>query len=203
MSTRTSAGTPLGTSRQWLLGLFFIASGLLALWQLRPAPESPIDQIERARLPDYVVSRFSAVETDAAGRPNRRLVADELRQYVDEDVSELDQPRMTLYQAEREPWRARAENGLVLEGGDEVRLRGAVELTRAGDATHRETHMASELIRIWHKRTYAETDQAVRIRSEQDWLTATGMRLWYDAPMRAQFDGRVHLFLAPQQVVQP
>lgn len=204
MSTPVKGGAPsLGTPRQWLLGSFFAASGLLALWQLRPAPEPAATPVERARLPDYVVSRFTAVETDSAGGLSRRLVADELRQYVEEDLAELDQPRMTLYQAEGQPWRARARRGLVLEGGAEVRLQGAVELVRDGDATHRETRLSTELMRIWHERAYAETDRAVRVSSEQDWLTGTGMRLWYSEPMRVQLDGRAQVFLAPQQVDQP
>ncbi|EGV19248.1 LPS export ABC transporter periplasmic protein LptC [Thiocapsa marina] len=198
---------PIWSARQWMLAAFFVASGLLGWWQLRPEPEPPAPEVERARLPDYVVVRFNAVETDDTGNPSRSLVADELRQYVEEDVSELDRPRMTLYQREGEvavePWRARANSGLVLPGGEEVRLEGAVELERSGDATRPGTHMETELLRIWHKKAFAETDRPVQVTSASDRLTATGMRLWYDEPVRAQFDGRAYIFIAPEQIEEP
>lgn len=201
MSTRlVVVGLPLWSTQQWLLGLFFVASGLLAWWQLAPTPEETPSPVERPRLPDYVVTRFTAVETDATGKPSRRLIAEALRQYVEEDVAELDQPRMTLYTETGAPWQARADTGLVLPGGKEVRLSGAVELRRDGDAHNRATRMSTESIRIWHERGFAETDQPVQVNSEADWLTAAGMRLWYDTPTHAQFDGRARIFIAPEQV---
>jgi lipopolysaccharide export system protein LptC len=133
MSARIKViGLPIWSAQQWLLGAFFVASGLVAWWHLQPAPEEAEPEVERARLPDYVVTSFTAVETDDTGKPSRRLVAEELRQYVEEDVAELDRPRMTLYSDEGEPWRAQADSGLILPGGDEVQLRGSVELRRSG-----------------------------------------------------------------------
>lgn len=200
---RTISGLPVWSTQQWLLGAFFVASGLLAWWQFKPAEQAPLGTVERPRLPDYVVTHFTAVEMDDSGKPSRRLIAEELRQYVDEDVSELTQPRMTLYESDAEPWQARADSGIVLGGGEEIQLHGGVELERAGDAAARSAHIATELLRIWHDRAYAETDRAVVAISDLDRLTATGMRLWYAEPLRAQFDGRARIFLAPGQVKEP
>lgn len=194
---------PVWSAQHWLLGAFFVASGLLAWWQLKPAEQSPPTAVERARLPDYVVTNFTAVEMDDKGKPGRRLVADELRQYVDEDVSELTQPRMTLYQTDGEPWRARADSGIVMASGEEIQLHGGVELERDGNAATRSAHIATELLKIWHHRAYAETDRAVEATSDLDRLNATGMRLWYAEPLRAEFDGRARIFLAPEQAGDP
>ncbi len=194
---------PVWSAQQWLLVAFFVASGLLAWWQFQPAEQAPPGALERARLPDYVVTHFTAVEMDDRGKPSRRLVAEELRQYVDEDVSELTQPRMTLYQTDGEPWRARADSGIVMASGEEIQLHGGVELERNGNLATRSAHIATELLRIWHHRAYAETDRAVVATSDLDRLTATGMRLWYAEPLRAQFDGRAHIFLAPEQNEEP
>lgn len=194
---------PIWSGRQWLLGIFFLASGLLAWWQLRPGLDETLPELQRPRLPDYVVLRLTALETDEIGRPARRLVADQLRQFVDEDVSELDQPRLTIYAEQGEPWRARANSGLLPPGGEEIQLRGAVELRRAASSTQVATDLETEQISIWHKRDFAETDLPVRIKSGADWLTATGMRLWYSEPMRAQFDGRVHTLVVPAEADKP
>ncbi|NCA69019.1 MAG: LPS export ABC transporter periplasmic protein LptC [Sphingobacteriia bacterium] len=192
-----------GSAQTWWLAAFFLVSGLLAWWRLAPVPEPAQPPIERSRLPDYVVKRFTAVETDDSGQPLRQLIADELRQFVEEDLAELDQPRMTLYSETGEPWRGRADHGLVLDGGSEVRLLGEVELERAADAAQRATLITTELLRIWHLAGLAETDQSVRIASGADWLTASGMRLWYTDPMRAHFDGRARLFIAPTPIEAP
>ncbi|MBK1643500.1 LPS export ABC transporter periplasmic protein LptC [Thiocapsa imhoffii] len=188
---------------QWALGAFFAASGLLSWWLLDPETSDPPSEEQARRLPDYIVTAFTALETDEAGRPKRRLVADELRQFVAEDLSELDQPRITLYQENGEPWQARAATGLILPGGEEIQLEGNVELERDGNATDRATHLETELLRIFHTRGFAETDRAIQVSSEQDRLIATGMRLWYDDPVRALFDGRAHIYIAPEQTDTP
>lgn len=194
-----SSQGPLWSRGQLLLALAFVAVGLAAWWkfQQRPPEESPPET--RPRQPDYVVRDFTAVETDAAGRPARHLVADELRHYLREDLSELDRPRMDLFQAEGPPWHARARRGLVLAKGDQVRLIGDVHLDRAGDAKVRPAHLETEQIDIWPKQALAETDLPVRLDSDGDTVNATGMRLWYAEPMRTDFHGRPHIRLAPEQ----
>jgi lipopolysaccharide export system protein LptC len=153
--------------------------------------------VKRGRLPDYVVSRFTAVETDDTGRPSRRLAADQLRQFVDEDLAELDVPRLTFFEAEGPPWEAQSRSGLLLKGGEEVRLTEAVKIRRAGSGSLRSVQLDTSELEVWPKREYAQGDRPVRIESDGDWLTASGIRLWYAQPGRADFPGRVHLYLAP------
>ncbi|MBK1721408.1 LPS export ABC transporter periplasmic protein LptC [Thiocystis violacea] len=193
---------PWWSGRQLLLGILLAAIGAAAWWLLQTSDEGASKQ-PRQRLPDYVVKDFSAVETDATGQPSRRLIAQQLRHYVKEDLSELDQPRMELYEAEGQPWHARARSGTVFAGGDQVRLIGNVELDRAGDATSRPAHLETEQIDIWREQGIAETDLPVRIRSDGDTLKANGMRLWYNEPTRSTFHGRARIRLAPEQETPP
>jgi lipopolysaccharide export system protein LptC len=185
------------------LGLFFALSGLMAWWQLRTAPEAPPSPVARDRAPDYVVLDFTAVETDERGQPSRRLTADELRHYIEEDVSELDQPRMLLFQSDGPPWHGRARQGIVLASGDEIRLIDEVHLERSAGAQTRPLQLETERLTLWRESNYAETDRPVRLTSDQDRLTANGMRLWHVSPMRATFQGRVHILLAPAREGPP
>ncbi|NEX19166.1 LPS export ABC transporter periplasmic protein LptC [Thiorhodococcus mannitoliphagus] len=193
-----------GWSRRQLLLLALLgAIGLTAWWLLHTsAQETPLLGA-RQRLPDYVVRDFSAVETDASGRPSRKLIAQELRHFASEDVSELTQPRMELFQTEGPPWTARARTGTVFDSGERVRLSGNVQLDREGDGDYRPTHLETEQIDILRAEALAETDLPVSIRSDGDTLTAQGMRLWYNEPTRSTFHGRARIRLAPEEESQP
>ncbi len=189
--------------RQFLLAAAFAALGGVAWWLLHSQPGVQTPPVQRGRLPDSVVTRFSAVETDGAGRPRQRLVAEQLRQFIAEDLMELDAPRLTMFDADGPPWEAESRHGLLLRGGEEVRLRDAVQVRRAGSGTARSLHLKTSELDIWPKREYAQGDRPVRIESDRDWLTASGIRLWYEEPGRARFPGRVHLYLAPETAGAP
>lgn len=189
--------------RQLLLLLLLGGIGIAAWWLMRTgAPDTRVLGA-RERLPDYVVRDFSAVETDASGQPSRELVALELRHYADEDISELTHPRMELFQADGPPWRAQARNGTVFGNGERVRLTGDVQLDREGHGEFRETHLETQRIDILRAEAVAETNLPVSIRSDDDTLTANGMRLWYNEPTRSTFHGRARIRLAPAEDPQP
>lgn len=186
------------SSRQTTLTLLFAVLGGLAWWLVQRQSESDAPTLVKARTPDYVVSAFQAIETGPTGHPSRRLEAEQMRQYVSEDLAELDQPELTLYQAEGPPWRAQSRQGLVLAGGDEVRLSLEVRIERAGSAGHRPVHLDTTALTIWPQRQFAQGEQPVRVESEGDWLTARGLRLWFAEPVRAEFPGRAHLLIVPE-----
>jgi lipopolysaccharide export system protein LptC len=191
------------TARQNALALAFALMGGAAWWLMERQPEQDRPAVPGTRVPDYVVSELNAVETDETGQPSRVLSARQLRQYVEEDLAELDLPRLTLYQSDGPPWRAEARSGLLLAGGDELRLWDDVRVERAAGAGNRPVHLATSELSVWPKREYAQGDRPVRIDSAGDWLTATGLRLWYATPARAEFPGRAHLFIVPEGTEKP
>ncbi|NEV63070.1 LPS export ABC transporter periplasmic protein LptC [Thiorhodococcus minor] len=188
---------------QLLLLLLLGMIGIAAWWLMRIGAQDTRVLGARERLPDYVVRDFSAVETDAAGQPGRKLVALELRHYAEEGISELTHPRMELFQADGPPWRAQSRSGTIFDNGERVRLAGDVRLDREGDGDFRETHLETERIDILRAEAVAETDLQVSIRSDDDTLTANGMRLWYNEPTRSTFHGRARIRLAPAEEPKP
>ena len=194
---------PFWSSRQMIMAMLLAVAGLAAWWLLRTGTDARLQRPPRERLPDYIVEGLSAVETDAAGKPSRTLVAQELRHYVDEERSDLDAPRLVLFQTEGPPWRASSKSGTVFAGGDQVRLIGTVRIDREGDAKTRPTHLETEQVDIWRGQSLAATDLPVRIQSDGDSVTANGMRLWYSEPNRSTFHGRTRIRLAPEQESKP
>lgn len=186
------------STRQTPLAVIFALLGGLAWWLLQRQSPTETPAPPRGRAPDYVVSDFQAIETDQTGRPSRRLVAKQMRQFVNEDLAELDLPSLILYQTDGPPWRASSRDGLLLSGGDEVRLSTEVRIERAGSEGNRPVRLDTARLTIWPQRYFAQGDRPVRIESERDWLTAQGLRLWFAEPVRAVFPGRARLFIAPE-----
>ncbi len=185
------------TTRQGRLLFIFAVLAAVAWWLLRGLIEEPAKG-PRGRVPEHVITDFSAIETDPQGRPQRRLVATQLRQFVAEDLTELDRPRLTLFGRDQgPPWEVEADRGLVLARGEELHLLDAVRIDRVGGPETRSVRLATEELKVWPKREYAQGDQPVRQESDADWLTAAGIRLWYATPARAEYPGRVHVFIAP------
>lgn len=184
--------------RQWLLG---IGLGLLAFvtwWQIRRLPREETGPAARPRRPDYRVMGFNAQETDAQGRLSRGLQATELRYYADEDLAELDGPRLVIYRPDGPPWQAEGRLGLARANGEEIELIGAVRVERARGPHNRPFRLETERLLIRHRQGLAETELPVRIESDGDLLTAQGMRLWYlDDQWRTQFKGRARMRLNP------
>jgi lipopolysaccharide export system protein LptC len=186
------------TSRPWIPAALLAAVGAAAWLLLGPVEQPEPRAVERPRQPDYVVRDFTAVETNAAGSPDRRLSARELRQFVAEDLTELERPHLLLYQDQGPPWSVEALHGLLLDGGDEVRLRDQVRVTRAAFADASAVRLETAEISLWPERHYAEGDRPVRIESGADWATGSGIQLWYEEPMRATLEGRARMFLVPE-----
>ncbi len=185
------------TTRQGRLAMVFAILAGGAWWLLRSLIEEPAARV-RERAPDHMVWDLDAIETNTDGRPQRHLVADQLRQYVAEDLAELDRPRLTLFDREGgPPWKVESKQGFLLSKGEEIHLRDEVRIERAGAGPNRSLRLATSQLRLWPPREYAQGDQPVRLASDDDWLTAAGVRLWYAHPSRAEFPGRAHIFVAP------
>lgn len=188
------------SARQFWLAVAFAALGGGAWWLMQSRPREEDPRIVRPRAPDAVVSHFVAVEHDNAGHPSRRLVAEQLRQFLKEDVAELDEPRLAAYESEGPPWEAQATHGLILRGGEELRLSDSVQVSRGAQGESRPMLLQTSELTVWPKRDYAEGNNPVRIDSDGDWLTANGIRLWYAKPTRGAFPGRARIFLAPATI---
>jgi lipopolysaccharide export system protein LptC len=177
--------------RQRVLALILAGIGGAAWWhQAQQGPETA--QVPpRQRLPDYTVEGLNATVMDVGGRPARRLSVRELRHFADDDGSELDQPVLVVYTADGPPWNMRSETGWASGDGEQLRLHGEVLADREGNAVARPIHLRTSELLVRPRQDYAETAMPVRIDSNEDWLTSTGMHAWFGkTDLRATFLGR-------------
>lgn len=185
--------------RQRVLALILAGIGGAAWWQQsQQGPDAP-PAAARPRLPDYTVEGFSGTTMDIAGRPARSLSARELRHYPNDDSTELDLPVLVVYTADGPPWNIRSETGWASGDGERILLRGEVLADREGAGGLRPIHLRTSELLVHPRQNYAETAMPVRIDSNDDWLTSTGMQAWFgETELRATFLGRARGRLAVQ-----
>ena len=185
--------------RQRVLALILAGIGGAAWWYQAQQGELAPVSAPRPRLPDYRVEGFSATTMDAAGRPARNLSARELRHFADDDSSEIDQPVLVVYTPGAPPWNIQSETGWASGDGERLLLQGEVLADREASAETRPIHLRTSELLVRPRQDYAETAMPVRIDSNDDWLTSTGMQAWFGkTDLRASFLGRARARFAVQ-----
>ena len=142
------------------------------------------DRREVGHTPDYYLETLQFTTMDAQGRPARRLRAERMVHYADDDSTELTAPRLTVYDEGRPPWEIRSEQGWVSGDGELVLLQGEVQIDREADEGVRPVHILTRDLRVQPEQSFAETDRAVDARSGGDRVRSDGMQIWFDGPVR-------------------
>ncbi len=187
------------TRRELFVAMVLLVTGLVG-WLLpaEDADKGPSGSGERR--PDYVVDGLRAVTLDAAGVPERRLVARRLRHYPDDGSSELDDPLLLVYGDDGPIWRVQSSRAWINEPGDEILLEQDVRLYRTETSQLAPIELRTSELLVLPEVDYAESGRFVKIERENDWITGTdGMRAWLGSTTRIQLFGRVRAALAPTQ----
>lgn len=184
--------------RQLLLALVLSVVGVYAWWIQTEEEIARKSARPAERRPDYTVDRLSVTTMGETGRPDRRLVAREVRHYPDDGGHELEEPRLTLFKEGEPPWFVRSDQGRITEDGDELLLQGPVLIDREAGADTRPVHIKTWELYVQTQDEYARTERPVHVTSGADWLSsASGAEVWFGDPMRLNLFGRVRLQLDP------
>jgi lipopolysaccharide export system protein LptC len=182
-----------------LLALVLALTALLSWWLVQQAPDTtPEVAHSGSREVDYHVTGLEVTRMTPAGRPAHRLRIAQARHFTDDDTTALDDPHLTVFQDEAPPWEIEAEHAWMSADGGLVLLGGEVLITRAGDAGNRPVQIRTRELRVQPQQDYAETDERVRVESEDDWLEAVGMQAWLRPPSRLKFLSQVRASYVPQ-----
>jgi lipopolysaccharide export system protein LptC len=162
----------------WLPGALlaaFVAAGAFVLIRAT-GPGSVTVEPEDVGLPDVRMEGAQLRQFDGDGQLRYALVSSDIRFFQSEGRAELTAPDLTLYEADRTAWQARAERGTLLgltpgdNREDEVQLRDEV-LLQPLEGLER-IRLTTSALTLYPDRQYAATDQAVIIDSEVGRTTA-------------------------------
>jgi len=182
-----------------LLLLVASVSWLLRSPSEREEPQETTASHTTERQVDYYLRGLQATTMNELGQPARTLRATEVKHFQDSDTTEMLAPQLTVYQDEQPPWEVRSETGWISPDGSLVLLQGEVNISRAAGPGVDPMQIETRDLRVQPREDYAETDEQVRVRSNENWLDATGMQAWLRQPSRIKFLADVKGFYAPPQ----
>lgn len=127
--------------------------------------------------PDYIVERFQAIAFDTQGKPRYRLAADRLTHYMDDDTTELDQPRFVREVPGEPAWHADARRGVVSSNGENVHLLDDVRVVRREAAGGEPMVMTTDYLWVIPEADILRTDKPVTIRQGSSVIQAGGLEV--------------------------
>ncbi len=164
--------------RYWLPVLPLFALLGATYWldrQVQPEAAKPDNTMHHD--PDSIVENFSAIKLNEQGTPHFILSATRMLHYPDDDSTALELPRVTLLSEDRPPLLATAMSGSISGKGDELFLRGGVEVLRKAGAQQDELALHTEYLHIIPDRELVNSDRAVTLVEAHTTVNAVGMEL--------------------------
>lgn len=178
--------------------LLAVAAWLVTRRDAPTPPPPPGSQIDTDRPIDYRITGFDVTRMTVDGQPAHRLSAPRLEHFRDDGTSQLTAPSLTVFgDAQAPAWQIDAREALLSPDGTTLTLTGDVVIQRAAGETTRAMRIETQRLVVQPDADYAETDEAVRVSSGDDWVSAVGMRAWLRPPSRIHFLSRVEARYVP------
>lgn len=179
--------------RELLIGGLLLLLMIGGFWVQSSRPPAERTLIERpAGEPDSVIENLRTLTMDEQGRPARELRSPYVLHFPQDDHSELETPRLTLFDPILPPWNVRAERAWVSAGSERILLQGAVEADRAASDLEPATRLQTRELLLIPDQDYAETDaRAIMDRGSDRVIADQGFKAWLEPAMRIELFGRV------------
>jgi lipopolysaccharide export system protein LptC len=141
-------------------------------------------QLEVGRYPDSYADGLVVITYDEQGSLKQRLQTKRMKHFENPGLTELEQPILWHHNQQRPPLQMRAQQGLIRRNEETLHLSGRVVIDRVSGVNSVPLHIVTQDLMLRFEDAYATTDGPVRIESDQQWMTATGMEAWLKEPLR-------------------
>ncbi len=176
-----------------LLGYVAVIAVVAAAWHFGIAGRSDNAADSAAALPPdpgYAALDAQVIETGYDGRERYRLNAKAIRQQGDNGIIDLEQLEMNYHPGAQgnlpgekpsasksadDVWHLTSDHGQVQADGNDVLLRGNVQVTGPAPGSEEPLRLTTDAMRINTPTEFIETDSPVRIRMSGNVLDAVGM----------------------------
>ena len=144
------------------------------LWYYGEPGQTPqiVSPVQHSEIADYYLVNAYSRRYDESGQLDTNLYADKATHYPRGDISQLQKPRMTLYDAGAISWTVTSDQGVIKEHGERVDLVQQV-LAKSADEL---TTLKTPFMTIYPNQQQASTDKPVTLINPEGFTRATGMR---------------------------
>lgn len=125
--------------------------------------------------PDFIAEGARLVSFDETGAQAYKLVASLVTHYPRMDLSLLENPRLEMQQDARRA-RIEAHSGEVRSRGDEVLLKGSVNVWREGIEGEADLTLVGETLTVWPRDQRAASDDPVTITQGSNLARGNALR---------------------------
>lgn len=162
------------------LALLAAGSWWLAFVQ-EPEPESRVEK--PSHKVDYFLKDFDSLNMTLSGEAKQRIQAKYMQHFIDDDSTELTEPRMTMYSPDKPELNIKSETGYISSDGELILLNGAVNIKRDALKSIAPMEIDTHNLRIQMANDFAETEEFVTIKSGSNIIRGTGLRAHFREPI--------------------
>lgn len=145
-----------------VLALVLLVAAVFSGWSLWKQSQHARPSAERSDRPDYVLKNFEVVSLDEKGKEAFTLRAPQLKRRPDDKTMTLDAPLFFFPDKQGDYWQVRSQNAWVSAKGEEVRLKGDVNVdSPPGDP--RPVKMATTQLNVFPDANRASTSEPVTV----------------------------------------
>ncbi len=175
----------------WLPLLILLLLAGLSYWIEQSVQLTPGGSPTAKTDPEGIMENFEALSTDPAGNLQYRLSARRLKHYSGSKLTEMESPRFVQIDAEAGEISATAVQATVSPAGDEVDLRGGVNVVRAARPGQSAMTLRTARLIVFPERKLLRAPGQVEVHD--DTLDVRAGAMEYNAAQRViQLTGRVN-----------
>lgn len=126
---------------------------------------------------DYLVENTEGIQINHNTMANRRFTANTMTHYSQENRTLLEQVKFSSIESDKPLLRVSADQAELLADGNDILLRGNVQVLRGADADKDKIHMVTEFLHLIPDAELAKTDHAVTVFRMKSVANSTGMIL--------------------------
>jgi lipopolysaccharide export system protein LptC len=156
-------------------------------WVVETSDPAALDIPKESHNADFFLENFTNTIMDAEGKPYRRLTADRMLHFPDDDSTELSNPYIILFVENLPLWEIRSESGWLSGDGSLLLLNGPATLDRAASPAGEQLNIITSNLRLQPENNYAETDEPITVKTRGSTVKSVGMQAWFSHPSRIKF----------------